>query len=82
MSLEKLTGMATVNPDAKITFTKAPFIQYEQYEQYERQYLETMFFKKILRMGTQKSPIQKTYQINVGADSIEIDFLGSNRQFD
>ena len=33
-------------------------------------------------MGTQKSPIQKTYEINVGFDSIEIDFLGSNRQFD
>ena len=76
--------MATVDPDAKITFTKAPFIQYEQLllDKNFRQYLETMFFKKILRMGTQKSPIQKTYQINVGADSIEIDFLGSNRQFD
>ena len=41
-----------------------------------------MVSKKILRMGTQKFPIQKTYEINVGADSIEIDFLGSNRQFD
>ena len=84
LSLEKLTGMATVDPDAKITFTKALFIQYEQLllDKNFRQYLETMFFKKILRMGTQKSPIQKTYQINVGADSIEIDFLGSNRQFD
>ena len=26
--------------------------------------------------------IQKTYKINVGADAIEIDFLGSNRHFD
>ena len=26
--------------------------------------------------------IQKTYEINVGADAIEIDFLGSNRHFD
>ena len=33
-------------------------------------------------METQKYPIQKTYEINVGADSIEIDFLESNRQFD
>ena len=33
-------------------------------------------------MGTQKFLIQKTYEINVGADSIEIDSLGSNRQFD
>ena len=41
-----------------------------------------MVSKKILRMETKKSPIQKTYEINVGADSIEIDFLESNRQFD
>ena len=41
-----------------------------------------MVSKKILRMWTQKFPIQKTYEINVGADSIEIDSLGSNRQFD
>ena len=33
-------------------------------------------------MGVQKTPIQKTYEINVGQDSINIDFLGSNRQFD
>ena len=33
-------------------------------------------------MGTQKTPIQKRYEINVGQDSLNIDFLGSNRQFD
>ena len=32
-------------------------------------------------MGAQKTPIQKTY-INVGQDSMDIDFLGANRQFD
>ena len=32
-------------------------------------------------METQKSPLQKTYEINVGAGSIETDFLGSNIQF-
>ena len=72
---------ATVDSDAKITFTKAPFIQYEQLllDKNFRQYLETiMVSKKILRMGNQKSPKQKTYKINVGADTIEIDFLGSN----
>lgn len=36
---------------------------------------------KILRMGTQETPLQKTYEINVGQDSIDIDFLGANRQF-
>ena len=33
-------------------------------------------------MGTQKTPLQKTYKINVGQDSLDIDFLGTNRQFD
>ena len=33
-------------------------------------------------MGTQKTPLQKTSEINVGQDSLDIDFLGANRQFD
>ena len=33
-------------------------------------------------MGVQKTPIQKAYEIGIGSDSINIDFLGSNRQFD
>ena len=41
-----------------------------------------MVSKKIIRMGTQIIPLQKTYEINVGQDSIDIDFLGANRQFD
>ena len=32
-------------------------------------------------MGAQKTLIQKTYEINVGQDSLDIDFLGTNRQF-
>ena len=41
-----------------------------------------MVSKNILRMGAQKTPIQKKYEINVGQDSLNIDFLGLNRQFD
>ena len=33
-------------------------------------------------MGTQKAPIQKTYEISKGQDSLNFEFLGSNRQFD
>ena len=33
-------------------------------------------------MAAQKTPIQKTYENNIGQDSINIDFLGSNGQFD
>ena len=37
--------------------------------------------KKKLKMGPQKTLIQKTYEINVGQDSLDIDILGTNRQF-
>ena len=34
-------------------------------------------------MGVQKTPIQKTYEISTGSDSINTDFFfGSNREFD
>ena len=61
----KFLGAATAIPvpDAKIIFTKAPFIQYKQILMVKnfRQYLETtMVSKKILRMGAQKTTIQKT----------------------
>ena len=32
-------------------------------------------------MGAQKTPIQKTYEINIATYSINIDILGANRQF-
>ena len=53
--------------DAQIIFTKAPYVQYEQMllDKNFRQHLETiMVAKKILRMGAQKAPIQKTYEIH------------------
>ena len=66
-------------PDAEILFVKATFLQYEQclLDKNFRQYLETiMVSKKILRMGVQKTPIQKTYEMSLGSDTINVDFLG------
>ena len=56
-------------PDAEIIFTRAPFIQYEQIllDKNFRQHLEMiMVSKKIIRMGAQKTPIQKIYKIKMG----------------
>ena len=78
-------GSAVPSPDAKIIFTKATFIQYEQILQDKnfRQYLERiMVSKKILRIGVQKIPIEKTYEINTGTNTVNVDFVGANRQFD
>ena len=33
-------------------------------------------------MGTQKTTIQKIYEIKTGSDSLNVEFLGANRQFD
>ena len=41
-----------------------------------------MVSKKILHIGVQKTPIQKTYEIAAGSDAINIVLLGSNTQFD
>ena len=41
-----------------------------------------MVSKKILRMGAQKAPLQKTYEISAEQDSLDVEFIGSNRQFD
>ena len=70
-------GTAIPKADAQIIFTKVPFIQYEQIllDKNFRQHLETiMVSKKILRMGAQKSPIQKIYEISKGQDSLNVDF--------
>ena len=41
-----------------------------------------MVSKKILRMGAQKTPIQKAYEIQKRSDSLNIEFLAANRQFE
>ena len=82
--MKKLLESTSVDPDVKI-ITRVQLIQYEQLllDNIFRQHLEIlMVSKKNLRMATQKSPIHKTYEINVGAYTLEIEFLGSNRQFD
>ena len=33
-------------------------------------------------MGAQKAPLQKSYEVSVGQDSLDVEFLGSSRQFD
>ena len=33
-------------------------------------------------MGAQKTPIQKTYEIQKGSEYLNVEFLGANRQFD
>ena len=71
--------------NAQIVFLKAPFIQYEQIllTKNFRQYLETiMLLSKVLRMGIQKTPYQKTYELQMGPEEFTVDFKGCKRQSD
>ena len=71
--------------DTQIIFTKALFTQHEQtlLDKNFRQNLETiMVSQKIIQTGAQKTPLQNTYEISKGKDSWNVEFLGSNRQFD
>ena len=78
-------GSVSATPDVKIILVKAPMIQYEQLNlsTYFRQYLKTILFSaRVLRMGVQKTPYQKTYELQVGSQEFTVDFQCTNRQFD
>ena len=72
-------------PDRKIIIAKALVGQYKQFllDKNFWQYLKTILISKnVLRMGVQKTSIQKTYEMYIRFDSINVDFLSSNTQFD
>ena len=47
-----------------------------------RQYLEGILVSpKVLRMGVQKTPYLKTYEIQTGMQDFTVDVIGANRQF-
>ena len=76
--LYNLTDTIPSAPNAQTIFTKTPFIQYEQIllDKNFREHLETtMVSKKILCMGVQKTPIQKTCKIALDFHLININFL-------
>ena len=85
-SRKVLAANATIpKVDSEIIFTRVPFVQYEQIllDENFRHHLKTiMVSKKILRMGAQKTPIQKAYEIQKRSDSLNIEFLAANRQFE
>ena len=65
--------------DAQIVFARASFIKYSQtlLTKYFRQYLETiMLSSKALHMGIQKTPYQKTYELQFGSQELDVDFKG------
>ena len=67
----------------KIIWHNVPYIQYEQIRLNGnfRQYLETdTIVKNVLRMGIQKTPYQKSYELAVLTQSYTVDFIAAIRQ--
>ena len=72
-------------PDAQIVFVRVPYLQYIQIllTKNFRQYFETvMLSSKVLRMGIEKTPDQKMYELQAGSQEFTVDFKGCDRQLD
>ena len=71
--------LPTTDPDANIYFNSTPYMQYEifklndTFDAYLRKALQS---KRVLRTGIKPSPYQKSYEVNVGMQSVVV-----NKQF-
>ena len=80
----KAAALPTTVPDANVYFYAIPYIQYEQiklndtFQKYVKKIINS---KRVLRTGIKPSPLQKSYEINVGSQSHVVEFKGASRQF-
>ena len=72
------------SPDAEIIFHDTPYISYQQItlDDNFQSYLNATFcVKKAIRTRVQFCPYQQSFETNVGRQSINVCFIGTNRQF-
>ena len=77
-------ALPTDPPDASPYFFATPYLLYEQLtlsETFHKYISKIINSKRVLRTGIQRTPMQKTFEINVGSQSHFVDFTGANRQF-
>ena len=77
-------ALPTDAPDASPYFFATPYLMNEQLtlsETFHKYISKIISSKRVLRTGIQKTPMQKTYEINVGSQSHVVDFTGASRQF-
>ena len=71
-------------PDAQIIYHNTPYISYQQttmdgnFQVYFNAILRS---KKALRTAVQLSPYQQSFEVNIGTQTINVNFQGANRQF-
>ena len=74
--------LSTTDPDANTYFHSTPYIQYEifklndTFDAYLRKALQS---KRVLRTGIKPSPYQKSYEVNIGTQSVVVEFKGVNK---
>ena len=59
---------------------ETPFISYSEI-QLNKSFNSTLRSKKALRTGIKMTPYQQSFEINVGSQSLVVNFVGANRQF-
>ena len=72
-------------PDAKIATFETSFISYPEIQlnkNFEVYFNSVLRSKKALRTGTEMTPYQQPFEINVGSQSLVVNFVGANRQFE
>ena len=72
------------SPDAEIIFHDTPYISYQQItldDNFQSYLNATLHTKKAIRTTVQFSPYQQSFEINFGTQSINVGFIGANRQF-
>ena len=73
---------SVLEPNAKIIIFKTQFISYPEIQLNEN--IETYFksvlkSKKVLRTGIKTMPYMQSFDINVGLQSLVVNFVGANR---
>ena len=72
-------------PDVQILYHDAPSISYQQKildKNFQVYFNVTLRPKMALRTGVQFSPYQQSFEVNVGTETVNVNFQGANMQFD
>ena len=75
---------AIPRPNAEIYFHGMPYISYSQIkldENFEVYFYSSLNSKKFLSTGIKMMPYQESFEINTGTQSVNTNFVDSNRQF-
>ena len=79
----KVTAIPRV-PDAQILYHDTPYISYQQMtlnENFQVYFNATLRSEMALRTGVQFSLYQQSFKVNVGTQTVNVDFQGASRQF-